>query len=335
MSASTHTSNRDLSVDTSCYVSIDERAALSRLPDIKSEFLRTINGVLLGTRVSLLEEIFSWIKQNSRERWLYILSGGAGTGKSTVAFTIADELKKSKLLGASFLFNRDSEEVTNTKNFVRSIARQLAENHPQLRSSIVEAIKRREAFGSLTLEEEFQLLVIAPLSKLPPSAPNLILVIDALDECLDRKSAQKLFHIISKNVGKSPIPLKIFLTGRPESHIDFPRLSNCILHNINGAVVNKDLLSFVLARLEEITIAFHIEEDWYTKEDVDALVNLCQTLSIYAATVLRYIEMRDHLSPQDKFKLLLKKDGPQSLHSPLDDLYKIIIHGIYEEGASN
>lgn len=54
-----------------------------------------------NTRVALLDEIMGW-SNNPHEKCMFWLNGMAGTGKSTIARTIARKLHDQGRLGASF-----------------------------------------------------------------------------------------------------------------------------------------------------------------------------------------------------------------------------------------
>ncbi|KIJ56029.1 hypothetical protein M422DRAFT_150650, partial [Sphaerobolus stellatus SS14] len=116
---------------------------------------------------------------------IYILSGTTGAGKSTIAYTVVNKSERRGLLGASFFFSKDSEEVPNVKYFVSPIARRLAFSQSHIRPKIVQAIRNRRAYSAGSLSGEFQELVIEPLAALPSTSSPVLLVIDALDECLD------------------------------------------------------------------------------------------------------------------------------------------------------
>ncbi|KIL56096.1 hypothetical protein M378DRAFT_89875, partial [Amanita muscaria Koide BX008] len=77
-----------------------------------------------GTRVALLREMADWITGPDGSR-MYVLSGLAGIGKSTVAYTIASRAAELNLLGASFFFSRDEADRNNAKKFFTTIAHQL------------------------------------------------------------------------------------------------------------------------------------------------------------------------------------------------------------------
>jgi hypothetical protein len=82
-----------------------------------------------NTRVDLLREIYNWA-DGSDERRIFWLSGLAGTGKSTIARTLARSYYDKQRLAASFFFTRGGGDVGHAGKFVTSIAVQLADNVP-------------------------------------------------------------------------------------------------------------------------------------------------------------------------------------------------------------
>jgi hypothetical protein len=97
---------------------------------------------LPNTRVEVLQEIFDWADGND-ERCIFWLNGLAGTGKSTIARTVARKYYEQGRLGASFFFSRGGEDVGYAGKFVTTIARQLANVVPLLQYYVCEAITER------------------------------------------------------------------------------------------------------------------------------------------------------------------------------------------------
>ncbi|KAF8533478.1 hypothetical protein BDD12DRAFT_946368 [Trichophaea hybrida] len=60
---------------------------------------------LRDTRVDLVEQIKTWSK-DSHGPYIFWLNGIAGTGKSTIARTVANAWHKENRLGASFFFSK-------------------------------------------------------------------------------------------------------------------------------------------------------------------------------------------------------------------------------------
>ena len=67
------------------------------------------------------------------ERCIFWLNGMAGTGKSTIARTIARKYYEQERLGASFFFSRGGGDVSHAGKFFTSIAVQLANKSPSLK----------------------------------------------------------------------------------------------------------------------------------------------------------------------------------------------------------
>ncbi|KIJ50383.1 hypothetical protein M422DRAFT_777108 [Sphaerobolus stellatus SS14] len=302
-------------LDTLCQIEVGYKSTLNRVN----------NGVADGTRVKLLEDIWSWAKSSDLDKWSFIVSGGAGTGKSTIAYTVAEKLEKNGMLGASFFFARDSKDVSDTKHLVSSLARQVASYHPHIRPKIAEAIRRRRASSGVTLFDEFHQLILEPLASLPPNSPTIFFVIDALDECLDQINSNNLFDIVAMELKGRSLPLKIFLTGRPNAHSSFTKRSHCILHDLNQAELKADISTYLNERFSDISKMELVgRSNWYTPRDISNLTEQCHGLFIYASTSALYIKNRlDFSKPEESLKKVLtpKRLGINGPQESLNRLY--------------
>ena len=90
------------------------------------------NGCLKGTREAILNEIEHWTGDFSASSVCW-LNGLAGTGKSTIAQTIAETLFTDGWLGASFFCSRDFEDRSNLRLIFPTLAVQLAYRYPEFR----------------------------------------------------------------------------------------------------------------------------------------------------------------------------------------------------------
>ncbi len=120
---------------------------------------------LENTRREALARIRTWADGRD-ERHIYWLKGMAGTGKSTIALTIAREYSKEKRLGASFFFSRGGGDLASTRRFVATIAVQLAEMSADLQRHIAAAAaassRRIRALG---LYDQWERLILQPLAQ--------------------------------------------------------------------------------------------------------------------------------------------------------------------------
>jgi NACHT domain len=195
---------------------------------------------LPNTRVDVLRQIRAWADGRD-EQCIFWLSGWAGTGKSTIARTVACEYRDRGYLGASFFFSRGKEDVSYASKFFTSIAVQLTEKSPVLGDLIRKAISSNPNIASQVRRDQWKLLILEPLSKLEAGSLQepLILVIDALDECDGDNDIRGILELLSEAETLETIQLRIFVTSRPETPIrlgfhKMPRILHydLILHEI-------------------------------------------------------------------------------------------------------
>jgi hypothetical protein len=142
----------------------------------------------------------------------------AGTGKSTIARTIAQRYYKEERLGASFFFSRGGGDVSYAGKFFTSIAVQLANNIPSLQHYICDAISNCKDIASQSFCDQWSQLILFPLSKLGSGSfsSSYMLVIDALDECDKDEHIQMILQLLAEARTLKTARLQVFLTSRPE-----------------------------------------------------------------------------------------------------------------------
>ncbi|KAF2147986.1 hypothetical protein K461DRAFT_302338, partial [Myriangium duriaei CBS 260.36] len=197
---------------------------LRRLPTVSHAAFNTFDRqdkplCVEGTRVGVLQEILSWLSAK-RKQSIFWLSGIAGIGKSTVARTICVDLNTQGRLGTSFFFDRGPKGVSNASKFLTTIAYQLAVKHPgSIWDSIVEAAKAFPTDITLSLRQQWQLLIRDSFLDQTVSSKALLVVVDALDECEDEFSARTMISLFSSTAELPTIDLRIIVTSRPEAAI--------------------------------------------------------------------------------------------------------------------
>ncbi|TVY13324.1 Vegetative incompatibility protein HET-E-1, partial [Lachnellula arida] len=119
---------------------------------------------LPDTGVDLLQEIYDWADGQDK-RCILWLNGLAGTGKSTIAQTVAGKYYTEGHLGASFFFSRAGGDVGHARKFVTSIAARLAGSIPTVNWVICDAIREHSDVASRSFRDQWQQLVLRGLLK--------------------------------------------------------------------------------------------------------------------------------------------------------------------------
>ena len=261
---------------------------------------------LPNTRVSVLNHIRAWA-DDQEKRCLFWLSGLAGTGKSTIARTVAREYFEKDRLGASFFFSRGGGDVSLAGKFVTSIAVQLAKKVPLLQHFICEAVTQQSDIASLSLRDQWSQLVLGPLSKLNNDShqSSYVLVVDALDECDGDNNIRIILQLLAEAKSLPTVQLRVFLTSRPEipirygfSQIPQTEHHDFVLHSIPVKIVDQDIHIFLEYKFRLIKQEWALDAGWPAGPVIRRLVQNANGLFIWAATACRFIGEGKRFAPR-------------------------------------
>jgi hypothetical protein len=255
--------------------------------------------------------------------FIYWLSGSAGTGKSTIARTVAATLEKAKRLGASFFFSRGGGDISEASKFFTTLAFQLSKVSFALGKRIGEALREHPDIAEKGLRSQWDHLIFQPLSKtkVDPARLPLILVVDALDECEGDKDVQQILQLFAEAQTLGLVQLRILLTSRPEPliqrglhNISRLRRRDLILNQIDRGIVDHDISIFFRHNLGLLRDTWDdLPLNWPATDMVNLLVSRAHGLFIYAATVCRFLERNEILwPPDDLLQLILSREGAAS-----------------------
>jgi len=241
-----------------------------------------------------LDEIESWSRDFDMSP-IYWLNGLAGTGKSTIAQTIAERLFADGGLGASFFCSRDFEDRRNLHYIFPTLAFQLAHRYPEFRSILVPLLRSNPDIGHESLFNQMKALIVEPLNS--PDVSTVI-VIDALDECADEDPQSAILSVMGRLVEGIP-NVKFLITGRPEPRIQSgfrlgllrPLTDIFVLHEVEPSVINTDIRLFLEHGLSELAKRSGIERDvWPTDEHLNLLCERAAGLFVYAVATLKFLD---------------------------------------------
>ncbi|KAM0720711.1 hypothetical protein Q7P37_004848 [Cladosporium fusiforme] len=296
---------------------------------------------LENTRVQLQEDVERWINDPSSASFFW-LQGVAGTGKSTIARTIAKTLHDHGLLGASFFFKRSHAERGNADLFFSSIATQLAGSIPGLGCEMAKVLEVEAGGYKKGVSTQFNELLLNPLRNIqrPPQVNQLglFILIDALDECdvegHRNEDASQILEMLSRLKEIQHLRLRMIVTSRLEFPVElgFARMSteehrDLVLHEIAYDHVEHDIQVFFKARLSSIRVELCIRrkrdvlrKDWPGDAVIQELTQRSMPLFIFASTVCKFIA-DSRFAPQDQMQKIL--DNHESLQ--LDSTYLLVL----------
>jgi hypothetical protein len=284
-----------------------------------------------GTRQTLLAELTAWFEnaEPSAPR-VFWLNGLAGTGKTTIARTMADWAHQRGRLAATLFFSRNIDATRVPSAVIPTLAYQIARYQPSFRPSICTSIALDEDIRDRSIASQAETLLSHLSSSAPPAAP-LLIVLDALDEC----------HLEDGCEGGNAIPLlfaqtasvpciKILLTSRMEDTIR-RKLGKLIdyqitLHDIESTIVQDDIRHYLARSLEKVASEWDLALPFPADAAIDTLVGRAGTLFIYAATVVKWVSDSKE-QPDLRLKQILEQDADELPYHyrPLDRMYTQIL----------
>ena len=104
----------------------------------------------------------AWATDTNNNK-IFWLSGMAGTGKTTIAFTLSETLDKEMMLGATFFCSRLEEATRNTRLIFPTIAYELARKFPSVSRALVDVLKRDSDAAVRSLQLQF--VVVTPITR--------------------------------------------------------------------------------------------------------------------------------------------------------------------------
>jgi hypothetical protein len=259
----------------------------------------------------------------------------AGTGKSTIARTVARRYSDQKRLGASFFFSRGGGDVGHAGKFFTSLAVQLAGNIPQTQRLISDTVTGQNDIVNQSLRDQWCQLVLRPLSRLDSNScpSSYVLVVDALDECDKEEHIRMILQLLAEARTLKTVRLRVFLTSRPEIPIRYgicqipdTEHQNFVLHNVSSSIINHDIGIFLQHNLNSIALERSLVAGWPGEQNIERLVRNASGLFIWAATACRFIREGKRFATK-RLDTILEGRG-SAVTAPdkhLDDIYTFVL----------
>ncbi|CAE7087380.1 unnamed protein product [Rhizoctonia solani] len=283
-----------------------------------------------NTRVNVLTDTWTWIRQPSGAK-IYWMNGMAGTGKTTIAYTICAQLEEWMQLGASFFCARTLPKCRDVRRVIPTIAYQLARFSYPFQFHLCQMLGSDPDVSTRDSATQFRKLVRQPLMEVKDTLPScLVVVIDALDELDDPSGTRNLLKVLFENA--ADLPIKFYLTSRPDHGLydtimlkDSRTRDILHLHEIEDSFVKADIETYLRAELGPLSLS---------TTQIKQLADQSGRFFIYAATAVEYIEPGDpEADHATRLAALLRMtaDRIDYRQQMIDGLYTVILRTIFEK----
>lgn len=263
-----------------------------------------------------------WLKNQESTNILWII-GAPGAGKSTIAATMANELKKDGRPCAKFFAKRDIPDLQNPRRIFTSIAYSLAERHDGLKTALMIALAERTNVDAQDddIFDQFQKLIKAPLlTDLKETASGSLVrtrsrayplvIIDALDECYDEKCQISLLE----SLANWPDELKLIITSRYDDTLSkkLGGLCHCVDLTVgNNASLDSrnDIGVFFATKFGQMRLRVDFQHyifppGWPEAETMQEMIDYAAGLFIWADMVISYVVAAKRNAGYDPVKRL-------------------------------
>ncbi|CAG7848296.1 SubName: Full=Related to NACHT and WD40 domain protein-Penicillium marneffei {ECO:0000313/EMBL:CCA73419.1} [Serendipita indica DSM 11827] len=265
-----------------------------------------------GTRVDVLTKIRQWARDHNDRQQIFWLRDAGGTGKSTIAVTMANEWAREKRLAGRFFFSPNVDINQRIKFFCRIVAADIACQFPLLRRQIELPLSELPWMESrMDFVLQFRRVILGPLQE-QIAGRAVCLVVDALDNC---EVQDRVFFLktILIELPKFPL-LKVLITSRELQDIA-DRLANSPLVCGQGV----QLLNVNSPPQNDISVYIHSKLQSYPLKDRQRIIAHSQGLFIWAATFCRAL-LQTRLGAR-----LLNNLAHQAVTGSIDQLYLDIL----------
>ncbi|TEB40244.1 hypothetical protein FA13DRAFT_60378 [Coprinellus micaceus] len=312
--------------------------------------------------------MISWMKHGRRTQeatapqvlqQILWLSGPAGSGKTAIMGTIADECDEEGLLAAGFFFSSFAGHSDRSSKhfFVTTLVYQLAQ-HDRITGysdEVSVALDRDPLIFKRDLQAQVDALILTPLRNVSGRSdrrgwPQLFLV-DGLDECVgDEQSTQgtgrgkgevhqEILSVLVRASDDPAFPFHIIIASRPERAIEgyFSSLPKGVIKRVfldSKYSPEADMELYARAMLSQIGMECGLPENWSFRagqavgtEDVPRYwAKEASGQFVYVATVIRYVQSGPG-TPYERLEHVLnwRQSDSSKPFSALDALYSGIL----------
>ncbi|KIM71501.1 hypothetical protein PILCRDRAFT_830291, partial [Piloderma croceum F 1598] len=259
-------------------LTIPANARTSRHPYVRS------------TREKVLRDITAWAERQDG-RPVCWLAGPAGSGKSTIAHTIAQQYDR------------------------------VAITLPSAKQAMEDALAKEPSILDQRLEHQFTKLIVNPVLSITKPVSPLIIVIDGLDECGSEAHVKELIRLLVGALHE--LPFRLLFTSRPEDYINKIFTSPSITGNVKCVALRDfdalgDVYIYLRDTLLEVQRNLGLPPSWLSDTDLRTLAEKSESIFMYASTLVKFVGDK-------KGKPRQRLQNALNAHKGLDSLFEQVL----------
>ncbi|KAG8735579.1 hypothetical protein FRC10_010368 [Ceratobasidium sp. 414] len=260
------------------------------------------NGCMPNTRTGVLQDLREWVHYGKFHK-VYWLSGIAGTGKTTIAYSLCEWLENSGKPATSFFCSRDLPDCRDVKRILPTVSHQLARLSRPFRLAISTGLGQDTELFNRPIDEQFKRLIAEPFQKIGHTfGVDVVIVLDALDECEDKDGMNQILDACFNN--SASLPVRFLITSRQNLGIldrmrasqGGGRRSELKLHEVDRTVAQEDIRTYLRARLGRFGLSDY---------DLECLAKQSGGSFTHAASIVQYLGQGDVAGGAERLKRLL------------------------------
>ncbi|KAF8312379.1 WD40 repeat-like protein [Clavulina sp. PMI_390] len=308
-------------------------------------------GCLPGTRTAILDALQGWgagasacVVQNphshtptenilrlvdTRVLWL---QGVAGSGKSSIAVSVAKFFELTRMYMAYYRFETAKQTQLKPSNLFTTIALQLAAQDPGLERTLLESVRAATFLERKSQDpaEQLKLFLMPLFAWISDNFHRVIIIIDALDESGSQAERKKVLEPLAILADLLPPGVHILITTRPESDIQralkaplqLQHATQLFMHDLPNKLTKQDIYQYIKNKLEDPTL--EVRED-----QIQTLSERAQLSFQWASTACRYIVDQDDenrmVLPYERLGKIIGSSSTAGTQTHLYELYTTVM----------
>lgn len=251
-----------------------------------------------NTRVDVRSKIGQWFS-GFHDHPICWLRGPAGSGKSAIAQTIAEEYEESGELAASFFFDPESTYRHHITDFLPTIAFQLSIKVPQMKVLMQRAFELDRSIPDRSHQYQFKKLIIDPLLELGEAVSRKIVVVDGFNQYDGGRWVEDFIILLTDACQDGRLPLRFCLTSRTDVPIlMLPEAATKGIYSLvlEGFDAHCDIHIFFETKFQEIHRRNrvggmkNVPDQWPSPSDVDRLAVKSSGLFTFASIIVKFVD---------------------------------------------